>query len=69
MFTKNRRLNIYLGDITYDTIIIVSDTIPINIGFIGSYMKKRFGEKTSFANNFDYLNIESLETKKKNIKI
>ena len=31
--------------------------------------KKRFGEKTSFANNFDYLNIKSSETKKKNIKI
>ena len=45
MFTKNRRLNVYLGDITYDTIIIVSDTIPINIGFIGSYMKKKFGKK------------------------
>ena len=27
-------LKIYLCDLTYDTIIFVSDTIPINIGLI-----------------------------------
>ncbi len=31
---------IFLCDLTYDTIILVSDTIPINIGFIGSYLIK-----------------------------
>ena len=43
----NKKLKIFLCDLTYDTIILVSDTIPINIGFIGSYMKKRFGENIS----------------------
>jgi len=43
-FVSNK-LRIYLCDLTYDTIILVSDTIPINIGFIGSYMKKKFGER------------------------
>ncbi len=43
----NEKLKVYLCDLTYDTIILVSDTIPINIGFIGSYAKKRFGEKIS----------------------
>jgi radical SAM superfamily enzyme YgiQ (UPF0313 family) len=38
-------LKIYLCDLTYDTIILVSDTIPINIGFIGSYLKKKLGDK------------------------
>lgn len=31
---------IFLCDLTYDTIILVSDTIPINIGYIGSYLIK-----------------------------
>ena len=44
MSQNNNKLKIYLGDITHDTIILVSDTIPINIGFIASYMKKIFGE-------------------------
>ena len=42
-----KKLKIFLCDLTYDTIILVSDTIPINIGFIGSYAKKKFGEKVS----------------------
>ena len=33
---KKNKLKIYLCDITYDTIIYVSDTIPINIGFVGN---------------------------------
>ena len=41
----SKKLRVYLCDLTYDTIILVSDTIPLNIGFIGSYMKKIFGEK------------------------
>ena len=43
-----KKLNIYLADLTYDTIILVSDTIPINIGFVASYLLK----------NFDNINIE-----------
>ena len=42
-----KKLKIFLCDLTYDTIILVSDTIHINIGFIGSYTKKKFGEKVS----------------------
>jgi len=35
-----KKLRVFLGDITHDTIVLVSDTIPINIGFIASYIKK-----------------------------
>ena len=45
----SKKLRVYLCDLTYDTIILVSDTIPINIGFIGSYMKKIFGEKIDLS--------------------
>ena len=45
MNSNQKKLTIYLCDPTYDTIILVSDTIPINIGFIGSYMKKIFGNQ------------------------
>ncbi len=41
----NQPLKIYLCDLTYDTIIFVSDTIPINIGFISSYIKSKLGNK------------------------
>ena len=49
MIKKSNKLNVYLGDITHDTIISVSDTIPINIGYVGSYMKKIFGEKVKLT--------------------
>ena len=32
-------LKVYLCDLTHDTVILVSDTIPVNLGFIGSYAK------------------------------
>lgn len=32
-------------DLTHDTIVLVSDTIPINIGFIGAYAKKTYGDQ------------------------
>lgn len=41
---NKRPLKIYLCDLTHDTIILVSDTIPINIGFVGSYARKVHGE-------------------------
>jgi radical SAM superfamily enzyme YgiQ (UPF0313 family) len=37
-------LNICLCDLTHDSIILVSDTIPINVGFVGSYIKREFGD-------------------------
>ena len=45
----NKPLKIFLGDLTHDSIILVSDTIPINIGFIGSYAKKQFGGDVSIS--------------------
>ena len=42
---QNSSLKVFLCDLTHNTIILVSDTIPINIGFIGSYMKKIFGNQ------------------------
>ena len=45
----SKKLRVYLCDLTYDTIILVSDTIPLNVGFIGSYMKKIFGEKINLS--------------------
>jgi len=36
------RLKIYLGDLTYDTIAISTEALPINIGYIASYCIKRF---------------------------
>ena len=42
MKSTSKPLNIFFCDLTYDTIILVSDTIPINIGFIASYAKKIF---------------------------
>ena len=47
MKTTLRPLKIFFCDLTYDTIILVSDTIPINIGFIASYAKKQFGNEIS----------------------
>jgi radical SAM superfamily enzyme YgiQ (UPF0313 family) len=46
--TKNP-VNIFLCDLTYDTLVLVSDTIPINIGFIGAYAKQKFGENINLA--------------------
>lgn len=43
------KLRVFLGDITHDTIVLVSDTIPINIGFVATYMKKLFGDKVDIS--------------------
>ena len=36
-------LKSYMGDLTHDTIILVSDTIPINVGYIAAYAKQKYG--------------------------
>src|SRR5712691_7051438 len=36
-------LRVYMGDLTHDTVVLVSDTIPINVGFIGAFASQRFG--------------------------
>ena len=50
---NKKKLKVFLCDLTYDTIILVSDTIPINIGFVGSYLKKSFGDQIDI-NLFKY---------------
>lgn len=45
----SRPLRIYLCDLTHDTVILVSDTIPINVGFVGAYAKKRFGDAVELS--------------------
>lgn len=51
-------LKIYLGDLTYNTIAVSTESLPINIGFIASYCIKRFGTKVHIS-LFKY--IEDLE--------
>ena len=36
-------LKVFLCDLTHDTVVLVSDTIPINVGFIGAYAQKKHG--------------------------
>ena len=42
-------LKVYLCDLTHDTVILVSDTIPVNLGFIGSYAKKIYGNSIEIS--------------------
>ena len=42
-------LKIYLCDLTHETVILVSDTIPLNIGYIGAYSKKIHGNKIELS--------------------
>ena len=48
---KNNRkpLKIYLGDLTYDTVTISAESIPLNIGFVAAYCKKQFGENVELT--------------------
>ncbi len=43
------RLKIYLGDLTYNTIIVSTESLPINIGYIASYCIKRFGDNVDIT--------------------
>ena len=42
-------LKIFLCDLTHETVILVSDTIPLNIGYIGAYAKKMHGDKIEIS--------------------
>jgi len=42
-------LKIYLGDLTYDTVAVSTEALPINIGYIASYCKKLFGDKVDIT--------------------
>lgn len=37
-------LRVYLCDLTHDTVLLASDTVPINVGFLGSYARKLHGD-------------------------
>ena len=51
-------MKIFLGDLTYTTVTIATEALPINIGYIASYCIKRFGSKVDIK-LFKY--IEELE--------
>ena len=52
------KLKIYLGDITYDTVSLSTDAIPLAIGYVAAYCKKIYGSKADIT-LFKYL--EDLE--------
>jgi len=39
------KIKIYLGDLTYDTVSLSTDSFPLSIGYVGAYCKKEFGSK------------------------
>ena len=41
----NKKIKIYLCDLTYDTIVLVTDTIPINVGYIAAYLDKNLKDQ------------------------
>ncbi len=55
---STKKLKIYLGDMTYDTVTLSTETFPLNIGFIASYCIKKFGNNVEIT-LFKY--IEELE--------
>lgn len=48
-------LKIYLGDLTYDTVAVSTEAMPLNVGFIASYCKSRFGSDVEIK-IFKYIN-------------
>lgn len=43
VYSVESTLKIYLGDLTYDTVFVSTDAFPLNVGYVASYCKKRFG--------------------------
>ena len=41
----NKKIKLSLCDLTYDTIVLVTDTIPINVGYIASYLDKNLKDQ------------------------
>jgi len=52
------KIKIYLGDLTYDTVSLSTDSFPLSIGYVGAYCEKEFGNKVE-VELFKY--IEELE--------
>ncbi len=44
-----KKLKIYFGDLTYDTVAISTEAMPLNIGYIAAYSKKKFGDQIEFS--------------------
>lgn len=44
-----RPIEIYLGDLTYDTVSLSVDGFPLNIGYIASYCRNRFGSRVNIS--------------------
>jgi len=44
-----KKLKIFLGDLTYNTIVVSTESLPINIGFIASYCLKKFGNNVEIT--------------------
>ncbi len=38
-------LKIYLADLTYDTVTLASEAMPLNVGYVAAYCKKIFGDQ------------------------
>ena len=45
-----KTVKIYLADLTYDTVAISTEAMPLNVGFIASYCKKLFGNGNYWPN-------------------
>ena len=52
---NDRPLKIYLGDLTYDTVTISAESMPLNIGYVAAYCKKQFGNNVEIS-LFKYIN-------------
>ena len=46
---SKKPLRIFLGDLTYDTIVLSTDSMPTNIGYIAAYSKKKFGSDVNIT--------------------
>ena len=56
-------LKIYLLDLTYDTITLSTEAFPLNVGYIASYTKERFGSNVEIT-LFKYIHDIEHELKK-----
>ena len=45
MLNKKKKIRIYLGDLGHFTTVLTNNVTPINIGFIGAFLKKHFKDK------------------------
>ena len=43
------KLVVYLGDLTYDTVAISTEAMPLNVGYIGAYCKEKFGDRVEIS--------------------